>query len=134
MSLRFKSEAELNAHMRRGVPVEIPRRKYGGERTVADGITFDSKFECKRYGELKAMQAVGLISQLEVHPSYALHVGSIRIGAICPDFEYMRSGERILEDTKSPATAKKELYVWKRNHLLAEYGLKITEIVKRRRG
>lgn len=130
MSLRFKSAADLNAHLN---TVRPPKRKYGGEFVELDGYRFDSKWEARRFQELKAMEAAGLITGLVVHPSYALHVGTVRIGAIVPDFEYRRDGEIVIEDTKSPATRKKELYIWKRGHLEAEYGLRITEIVKRRK-
>jgi Protein of unknown function (DUF1064) len=36
--------------------------KYRNKRTRVDGILFDSKLEAKRYGELKALKAVGEVA------------------------------------------------------------------------
>ena len=38
--------------------------KYGNKKTVVDGITFASKKEARRYGELILLQKGGLISRL----------------------------------------------------------------------
>lgn len=134
MALRFKSMDEVPAHLRgAGALAPVKRSKYGGEPVELDGYRFDSKFEARRYQELVAMESVGLITGLNIHPSYALHVRGVRIGALVPDFVYQRDGETVVEDTKSPATARKELYVWKKSHFEIEYGLKISEVIKQRR-
>lgn len=138
MSLRYASLADVPAHLLPGhrapvAAVEQPKRaKYGNEPVVLDGHKFDSKFQAKRYGELKNMQAAGLIDDLRLEPSYALHVNGIRIGAIEPDFTFMRSGELVAEDTKTKVT-KTPLYEWKRRHLEIEYGISIVEIERNKR-
>src|SRR5690606_369436 len=48
--------------------------KYRNVRTTVDGITFDSKREAERYGELKTMEAAGVISDLELQPRFPLTV------------------------------------------------------------
>ena len=42
----------------KGMPIEKPKgkSKFGAKKTVVDGITFDSKAEAKRYGELKQLE------------------------------------------------------------------------------
>jgi hypothetical protein len=57
----------------------------------------------------------------------------VRIGAYEADFAYMRDGQLTVEDCKSPATACNPLYVWKKAHFQAEYGIKVIEIYARRR-
>lgn len=139
MSLRFKHESEVPAHLLKrpaATRFDLPgpkRRKYGNEPVVVDGQKFDSKWQANRYGELKQMEAAGLITCLQLEPSFGLHVKGERIGSINPDFMYRRDGVTVIEDTKSPATATKDLWVWKRRHFSIEYGMEITHVVKRRR-
>ena len=49
-----------------------PKRKgkYGAIKTVVDGITFDSRAEAKRYGELKSLERGGDIIMLGCHPKF----------------------------------------------------------------
>ena len=46
--------------------------KYRAKKTVVDGIKFDSKKEAKRYQELKRMESEGLITDLQLQPSFIL--------------------------------------------------------------
>jgi hypothetical protein len=55
----------------------------------------------------------------------------VRIGAIEIDFDYRRGEKWVVEDTKSPATRRKEAYVWKRKHFEAQYGINIIESERR---
>ena len=48
--------------------------KYGARRTQVDGIWFDSQKEAARYQELKLLQSIGLIDELELQPVFPLHV------------------------------------------------------------
>lgn len=52
----------------------MTRRKsiHVARKTVVDGITFDSKHEAKRYGELKLLKAAGEICDLELQPQFKL--------------------------------------------------------------
>lgn len=49
------------------------RPKYGNVKTIVDGKTFDSKREADRYILLKAREAAGEISHLELQPSFKLY-------------------------------------------------------------
>lgn len=128
--------------------------KYGAKKTVADGITFDSKKEAQRYHELKLMQQSGQITQLRFQPRYTLFaltlehadlrdcysgIVSNRRQFVCEyvaDFEYRQTEGTVLgivtrtvvEDVKSPATRKKEVYRLKRKLFEAQYGITIREV------
>ena len=81
-----------------------PRRnKYNAKKTVVDGITFASKAEARRYGELMLLQRAGKIIGLEVHPTFYLTAGIKYIA----DFHYVekKSGKGVAEDVKGVQTA-----------------------------
>jgi len=100
------------------------RPKYRNVRTVVDGITFDSKREAERYGELKLLERDGQITDLEVHPRFVLQEGfrlpyGKRVPAITytADFGYNEWNARIVEDVKGVETAVfklKQRLFWKR--------------------
>ena len=85
--------------------------KYRNKRTVVDGITFDSKAEARRYGELKLMERHGLIHNLKCHPRYVLlepfTVKGIRYRGVTyeADFSYTENGVEVVEDCKGFRTA-----------------------------
>jgi len=112
--------------------------KYGNTRTVLDGIKFASAKESRRYAELKLLERAGLISALELQPSFILAPGvtfhdgekkrSLRYVA---DFSYRveQDGDhfRVVEDVKSEATRKDKLYRTKKHLMKSVLGLDITE-------
>ena len=94
--------------------------KYGAKRTKVGDLTFDSAREAKRWAELLLLQRAGKISQLErqvvyvLAPSVKLH-GEARFKPALryvADFRYYvpETGETIVEDVKSPATAKESAF------------------------
>jgi hypothetical protein len=100
-------------------------RKYRNVKTVVDGITFDSKKEAKRYGELKLMQAAGLISCLELQVSYRLFIKGELICTYRADFRYKdKDGNVIVEDVKGVRTRD---YIIKRKLMRAINGIAIKE-------
>jgi len=106
--------------------------KYHNIKTVVDNITFDSKLEAKRYGELKLLEKAGEISELQLQQKFPLVTLTRQktialIGRYIADFTYQDGGNLTVEDTKGMATP---LYKWKRKHFEAQYGIKITEIKK----
>lgn len=106
-------------------------RKYRNTPVVVDGIRFDSQAEAIRYAELMLLAHAGEISALELQPVFVLHASGTRIGTYRADFQYAdRAGQRVVEDVKSPAT-KTPLYRWKVKHLLAEHGIRVTEVYRR---
>jgi hypothetical protein len=91
-----------------------PRNKYGNKRVKADGHTFDSQAEYRRYRELKLLVRAGEIIDLEVHPKYLLSEGGrdqytgkkIRQRIYEADFSYMdaHTGQFCAEDVKGAST------------------------------
>lgn len=80
-------------------------RKTDPQERKADGYTFDSGLELKRYGDLKLLQQAGKIRGLEVHPQVYLDVNGERIG-YKPDFAYfdVKVGAKLYEECKGGAT------------------------------
>jgi hypothetical protein len=115
------------------------RNKYGARRVELDGLWFDSQREAARYAELKLLVIAGFITDLEVHPTFALMVpilgpadGPITlctIGKYHADFRYLhlRTGEVVIEDVKSPPT-RTALYRLKKKHIEAQYQITIVEV------
>ena len=123
--------------------------KYGNKKVVVDGIQFDSQKEARRYRELKLRQRVGQISELELQKAFELIPAQyetyerygktgkrLQDGKRCvekscvyyADFAYRdKSGQLVVEDTKSKATRTKD-YIIKRKLLLWRYGIRIIEV------
>lgn len=116
-----------------GAPTEPPR-KYRNKPTTVDGIRFASKAEARRYSELKLLEKAGEITELRLQTRWPLSVQdpewfvSRKIGDYVSDFDYRDKYGLVVEDVKSPATAKDKLFVWKRRHFEAEYGIKLKVI------
>ena len=111
--------------------------KYKNKKTIIDGITFDSKKEASRYKQLKAMQDDGLIHDLERQPKFALipsqyveTIGKRERGVdYVADFRYKdRLGQIIVEDVKSPITAKDKAYRIKRKLVKYFHDVEIVEV------
>lgn len=93
-----RSLAEARAIVRRKF------NKYGNKRTVVDGITFASRKEARRYGELILLQKGRRISGLVCQPVIPLMVAGVRIGKYIGDFAYIEGGRQVIEDTKGIRT------------------------------
>lgn len=130
------------------------RGKYGSVKTTADGLTFDSAKEARRYQELLNLARVGHVRYLRVQPHYTLcalsvlgaDTRNVNAGAVenrrvpvceyVADFEYEESDRgnggvawtRVVEDVKSVATRRKEVYRLKRKLFEAQYGVQIREV------
>ena len=124
--------------------------KYNATKVEIDGHKFDSKHEANRYLELKSLERAGEISDLRLQVEYELipnqYTTEERYGkngrrlkdkeillerkcCYVADFVYTdnRTGETVVEDTKSEATRTPE-YIIKRKLLLAKYGIRIREV------
>lgn len=101
--------------------------KYRNVRTTVDGITFDSKREAERYGELKTMEAAGVISDLELQPRFPLTVNDERVGTYVGDFMYHDNEDMryVVEDAKGVRT---DVYKLKRKLVKAIYDITIQEV------
>lgn len=102
--------------------------KYHNQKTVVDGITFDSRKEASRWQELrmleKAGEIVGLNRQLRIEliPKTKLYRA---VSYVC-DFVYFdkRTGKTVYEDTKGMRT---DVYKLKRKLLYWRHGIEVKE-------
>lgn len=102
------------------------KSKYHAKKTVVDGIKFDSKKEAKRYLELKAMEKVGSIKNLQLQVPFILiekskYGRSIKYVA---DFVYNRNGSKVVEDVKG---VKTPVYKLKKRLMAEKYGIIVLE-------
>jgi hypothetical protein len=117
--------------------------KYRNRKTVADGITFDSAKEARRWSELGLLVTAGVIVNLRRQVPYVLtaridhrKAGDVGfpmeaehaafVGRYIVDFEYFDTSAQQwrYEDVKGFRTP---LYRWKAKHFEAQYGVKILE-------
>lgn len=119
--------------------------KYKNQKTVIDGIIFDSKREARRWQELKLAEAAGAIGNLERQVRFELipaqrepdtrgPKGGIKPGKLLErkveyiaDFVYidLHTGEKVVEDTKGMRTPD---YKIKRKLMLYMHGIRVREI------
>ncbi len=103
------------------------RNKYGNQRAIVDGITFASKAEARRYGELKLLERAGEIQNLELQPKFALvGIGATKICQYRADFAYQQiNGPLVVEDVKGMKTP---VYRLKAKLFRDNFGFSITEV------
>ncbi len=72
------------------------------KRTTVDGIVFASRTEARRYSELKLLERVKVIKDLELQPAYPLVIEGTIIGVYHADFRYVDcvNGEVVVEEVK----------------------------------
>lgn len=99
--------------------------KYRNQKTVIDGIRFDSKAESRRYVQLKLLEQAGAISDLKLQPRYRLQEAykhprtGKKVQAIhyIGDFQYVQEGQVVVEDVKGKETplfkVKRKLFEFK---------------------
>lgn len=105
------------------------RTKYGNQKVVLDGITFDSKKEAARYASLKVYEKGGLIRDLMMQVSFVIcpevtfsgrKQAAVRYVA---DFTYYdEAGSYIVEDVKG---VKTDLFILKRKLMKAVHGIEV---------
>ena len=110
--------------------------KYRNKETEISGTKFDSRREAARYVELVAMWRAGDISEPICQPSFELIPAQVATSGrkergvtYVADFSYRRrDGSRVVEDVKSPVTAKLPAYIIKRKLMLRVHGIEVVEI------
>jgi hypothetical protein len=120
----------------------------------AQGITgtfFQSGAEAKRWIALNLMLRAGHIRNLRRQVRYPLHVVNgaglkVKLGAYTADHVFEERHARtpdninpepytwveVVEDVKPSGGHREDLYLWKRQHIEAEYGFKLAEWTGRR--
>ena len=110
---------------------ERVHRKYGNKKTQFAGLTFDSKAEACRYGELQVLERMGLISNLRRQVPFELAPAVVIGGRKRPplryvaDFVWEEGGKTVVADVKG---AVPEAYRIKRHLMKAIHGIDILEI------
>lgn len=96
------------------------RGKYNSKHVKIDGLSFDSKAEVVRWGELSLLLSVGEISNLKHHPKFKLIVSGALICTYEADSSYFEKGHHheIVEDVKGYPTRD---YILKRKLFQALY-------------
>ena len=88
--------------------------KYFAKKTVAMGLKFDSRWEAERWGQLKAMERAGVVTQLERQVKYELTINDVKICDYIADFRYLIEEENglsklVIEDAKGILTPEFKL-------------------------
>lgn len=79
--------------------------KYRAVKTEVDGITFASKREAHRYGELRMLEKAGIIHDLVLQPKFPLVIDSKLVCLYIADFKYQdANGRTVVEDAKGMKT------------------------------
>ncbi len=78
----------------------VSRSKYGNRVTQVDGRNFSSVREANRYIDLVMQQRAGLIRDLKCQVRYPLHVNGLLVTTYVADFEYLKDGVLVTEDSK----------------------------------
>lgn len=112
-------------------------RKYHNDPIMIDGIRFDSKKESIRYRELRLLQAVGTINNLDVHVSFPLIPSQKIDGKVIEkacnyiaDFVYIEDGNVVVEDVK-PFDKKTQKFITtpefriKKKLMLERHGIRV---------
>lgn len=124
------------------------KSKYGAEKVAIDGIKFDSKKEANRYRELKILEKIGEITNLQMQVKYVLipaqrepdtvgKRGGIIKGKLIErevsyiaDFVYTDvNGNRVVEDVKGyRGGGAYEVFKIKRKLMLYIQKIKVEEV------
>lgn len=117
------------------------RPKYKNKKSEFDGRKFDSNKELSRYKTLKAMQELGIISDLQMQQTFVLTESGKRDPsgkAIVPvkyvaDFMYVdkETGKTVVEDVKGyrdPASGAYRIFKIKQKLMYDRFGIWVREI------
>lgn len=128
--LRNSACAKLNPHLfAPDQPKEKKRNKFGAQAVDIDGKKFDSTKEGKRYTDLRRLLKAGIIGHLAHHVEFELNVGGTHSLIYEADFTYIisKTGEKVVEDVKSPPTRATAVYKKKKKLMKRLHGIEILE-------
>ena len=104
------------------------RSKHGNVITEYDGITFASKVEARRYGQLKLLEKAGEITHLRAHPKFRLIDGGrdrdgnvIRPIDYIADFDYYEGNQWVVEDVKGKTAKLTDVFAIKSKMFRLKY-------------
>jgi hypothetical protein len=133
--IQTRAAAQPSMTTMRDNPAEKQRRgqKYGNQKVVDQGITFDSKAEHKRWCYLVMLQKAKEIRDLQLQVPFELipalkkpKGGKERPTHYLADFVYVdKAGTTIVEDVKGAVTPEFRL---KRKLMLWVHGIEIQEV------
>ncbi len=107
-----------------------PKRgnKYKAQRTLLDGVCFDSKAEAAYYACLKLRQKAGEVEDVEMQRSYALTINGVLVCSYRADFVFwdVAMKRRRVIDVKGVVTP---VFRIKQKLMTACHGLEV-EVVK----
>ena len=102
--------------------------KYHNAKIVTgDGQKFDSKREFRRWNELIMLERAGEICKLKRQVTFPIEMSGVKICRYIADFTYEEKGRLIVEDVKSPFTARNPVYRLKKKLMFAVHGITIKE-------
>lgn len=90
--------------------MRLQKSKYSAKKTVRRGIKFDSKMEAEYYDQLLLLQRAGLITDLELQPSFTLlesfkqNGRTVRGVKYKADFMFTELGRTVVVDVKGVKT------------------------------
>lgn len=95
--------------------------KFHAQKTIVDGVVYDSKKESKRSIELQYLERAGKIKNLERQKQFVLQEAfvnnegkKVRSISYLADYYYEQDGQKVVEDVKSPATRTKVYMIKKK--------------------
>ena len=99
------------------------------------GLKFDSRWDAERWGQLKAMERAGVVTQLERQVKYELTINDVKICDYIADFRYLLEEENglsklVVEDAKGILTPEFKL---KKKMMKAIHGIDIHLSYKNKR-
>lgn len=134
--LQARTSARPSLVAQRDSPAEKRQRrgqKYGNQKVVDRGITFDSKAEHKRWVYLSTLAKAGEIRELRLQVPFELipampkpSGGKERPTSYLADFVYLdKAGRQVVEDVKGAVTPEFRL---KRKLMLWVHGIEVKEV------
>ena len=101
--------------------------KYHSRKVFYDGHSFDSLLERDRYIDLRALEKLGVIQNLQLQVRYEIipKQDGERAAHYVADFQYEMDGQVIVEDAKGFCTPD---FVLKRKLMLWVHGIKLVEV------
>lgn len=113
-----------------GVRQKRSGNKYRNQPVEIDGVRFPSKKEARRWGELKLLERAGEIRNLRRQVRHKIVVNGELVATYVSDAEYEeRIGPNkwahVVEDVKSEATRKNQVFRIKERLMRAVHGIVI---------